>query len=284
MTINFPQSLVQETAERRVVFFVGSGISKTAQSSLPTWPQLLESLSEQLQTKIEKNLVKKMVQKGRMLDAAQIITQGINRPDLNACIRQTFQIRPIPNNEIYRSILDLDSKTIVTTNYDELLEKNFEHFSNGQEAFTVRNYRSETLLNDLRSPIRTIVKLHGCVSDPAKLVLDRSSYFRAQACNPGLFRILQALMTINTVVFLGYSVSDPDIQLILENINMFSPSEHPHYAIMAKPEHRSITDSLQETYNVRVLAYRAGEHAVVPDALESFRNEVVELRQRRGIA
>lgn len=218
-----------------------------------------------------------------MLDAAQIIHDLLPRADMNASLRDIFQVRPVPNCEIYNDLLKMDPKTIVTTNYDELLEKNFEHFSHGTEAHSICDHKATKLLTDLRSPIRSIVKMHGCITNPSNVVLDRSSYFKAKRDNPGLFNTISALMTVNTVLFLGYSINDPDIQLILENSNIFSTSDHPHYALMSKFEHSSIKGAMKETFNVDFVEYPAGQHAMVPEAIAGLRERVISLREERGI-
>ncbi len=283
MTIAWPESLLREIAERRVVFFVGSGLSKAAHHPFPTWAELLLELAKGLHKRKDQTLIATLLKQGRMLDAAQVITDGVPKADLNTKMRQIFQVRPTPHHDLYKHLLNMDPKTIVTTNYDEFLEKNFEHFSAGQEAHSISRHNSKNLLTDLRSPIRSIVKIHGCITDPSDLVLDRASFFKAKENNPGIFQTVSALMMVNTVVFLGYSVGDPDIQLILENTNMHTKSSHPHYALMQKFEHISIRNSLTETYNISYLEYATGGHGQVPDLIADLAKGVGDLRGARGI-
>ncbi|MFS3137769.1 hypothetical protein ACLRDC_20840 [Gluconacetobacter sacchari] len=119
---NWPDSLIRELAERRVVIFLGAGISKSALGSLPTWVNLINTLSCNLNTKTEKDLVKKLTRRGLLLDAAQIISDGINFPDLSAELVRIFKVKP-PHSEIYKDILSLDAKVVITTNYDQFIEK-----------------------------------------------------------------------------------------------------------------------------------------------------------------
>ena len=283
MTISWPDSLVREVAERRAIIFVGSGISKSAHAAFPTWVDLLNQLSTKLSKNKDKALVGQLIRQGRLLDAAQIIHDGMAKADLNSTLRAIFQVRPVPHGEIYRDILQLDPKVIITTNYDEFVEKNFEHYSKGAEAHSISDHKSTKLLNDLRSPIRSIVKMHGCITDPSSLVLDRISYYNARRDNPSIFSIIQSLMTVNTVLFLGYSMSDPDIQITLENINLNSPADHTHYALVSKFDHASLRASLTGTYNISFLEYPKGRHDEVPAAIEGLRKAVMDFRSSRGI-
>lgn len=281
--VSWPESLVREIAERRVVLFIGSGISKSACPALPTWSALLIKLSDKLGRKREKELVKQLIRQGKLLDAAQVVRDSVPKADINAELRNIFQVRPIPFNNIYSDMLLLDPKTIITTNYDEFIEKNFEHFSSGSETHSISDHKSDKLLNDMRSPIRSIVKMHGSVDDPSSAVLDRSSYFEARQKNPSMFSIISSAMTVNTVLFLGYSISDPDIQITLENINLSSPSDHRHCALVPKFDHPSLRSALTRTYNVDFVEYPAGDHGNVALAVQELRESVISLRQRRGI-
>lgn len=67
MTISWPKALIRELAERRVVLFIGSGISKAAHNPLPTWAALLDDLSNSLVIRREAELVKKLIRQGKLL-------------------------------------------------------------------------------------------------------------------------------------------------------------------------------------------------------------------------
>lgn len=281
--IAWSDSVIREIAERRVVIFVGSGISRAACPTLPSWDTLLAALAQKLSTKKERSLVDQLIRKGRLLDAAQIITDIIPKADLGGKIRQVFQLAPPPHHYIYENILKMDPKIIVTTNYDELIEKNFEHFSSGNVPYNINRLKSTTLINDLRSPMRTIIKIHGCVTEPLDIVLDRSSFYNAKKHSGGLFAALTAIMTVNTILFLGYSISDPDIQLILENVSMLTASQHPHYALVEKFEHISIKRAMAQTYNIEFIEFPRGLYGSVPEEIVKLAELVLLSRASRGI-
>ncbi len=274
----WPKSLIREIADRRALIFVGSGISKAAKPDMPTWPELILNLRNDLKTAKDREFVKSFVKHGRLLDAAQIVSEGIIPADRIAKLISVFQIRPIPFHEIYQSILEMDAKVVVTTNYDEFLEKNFEHFSGGAQAYSVSKHTSTDLLDKLRSPGSIVLKIHGCITEPAKIVLDRSSYFDARRQNPGVFYLLSSLFTVNTVLFIGYSFGDPDMQLILENIHSAANSVNGHYSLIEKQEHRSLATSLRKSYNINCLEYGKGQHNLVSRLLSDLVEEVKSVR------
>lgn len=282
--INWPEPLIGEVAERRVVFFVGSGVTKNAHSEFPVWNELLQDhLAQRLATNKDKQLVKSLVRQGRLLDAAEVIRSGLGGPTLATQLRQVFDIRPSPISEIYDSILSMDPKTIITTNYDRMIEENFRHYSGGGASHNVRDIDYPRILSDLRSPSRSIIKLHGCISRPEEIILDRTSYSKQRSANPGLHDAISALMTVNTVLFLGYSITDPDIQLILENMNRFNYTENCHYALISKMDHPSLRESYKQAYNVHFLEYARGRHEEVARSLLQLKELVREFRHTRGI-
>ncbi|WP_164516592.1 SIR2 family protein [Minwuia thermotolerans] len=262
---------------------MGSGVTKSALPTLPNWPDLLSELAERVDKKKDVALVKSLIRRDRLLDAAELINSLLSPVERRAIFENKFLFTPPPQAEIYRYLLDLDFKVCITTNYDQFLEKNFEYHSGGAIAYQVRTYKYDNFLADLRSPSRTILKLHGCITDPSSIILDRQPYFKAKANNPGIYDIVEALSTVNTVLFFGYSINDPDIQLILERIHARSRTDHPHYALVSKFEHPSLRKALNETFNVSFVEYPKGIHQEFPEAVKELRDAVKAERARFGI-
>jgi hypothetical protein len=90
-------------------------------------------------------------------------------------------------------------------------------------------------------------------------------------------------MTVNTVLFFGYSMNDPDIQLILENINTSTKCDHPHYALMTKFEHIAIKNVIKETYNIHVIEYKQNDHQINIDEIRYLKEKVKTFREQHGI-
>lgn len=128
-----------------------------------------------------------------------------------------------------------------------------------------------------------VVKAHGCITEPGKIVLDRSSYFKARQYNRGFFDVMSSLFTVNTVLFLGYSLGDPDMQIILENIHAASESSHGHYSLLSKQSHRSLVGAFKQSYNITCIEYPEGAHGLVPSYLSSLTAAVSADRSARGI-
>ena len=98
---------------------------------------------------------------------------------------------------------------IITTNYDTLIEQLSE--------FPVFIGQGNMLLNNSMG-IGEIYKIHGCVTKPASMVLDSNDYAKFKKQTPYLSAKLLTIFNENPVIFIGYSLSDKDIQSILGSL------------------------------------------------------------------
>ena len=105
-----------------------------------------------------------------------------------------------------RSVID----GIITTNWDSLLESAFPDFKVyiGQES----------ILSSQPQGVAEIYKIHGCSSEPDSLVLTKDDYDRFEVKNPYLAAKLLTIFVEHPVLFLGYSLSDLNVQEILNQL------------------------------------------------------------------
>lgn len=99
---------------------------------------------------------------------------------------------------------------IITTNWDLFLEELFPDYKVfvGQEELLFSNPQS----------IAEIYKIHGCSSQPNSLVLTSHDYEVFEAKNPYLAAKLITIFIEHPIIFIGYSISDRNIQKIIESI------------------------------------------------------------------
>ncbi len=99
---------------------------------------------------------------------------------------------------------------IITTNWDTLLESLFPEFKVyiGQEK----------LLFSSLMGVDEIYKIHGCVTEHDSLVLTQNDYSDFHKKNAYLTSKLLTIFVENPVIFLGYSLQDENVRLILGNI------------------------------------------------------------------
>jgi hypothetical protein len=99
---------------------------------------------------------------------------------------------------------------VITTNYDLLPEEVFKGYSTfvGQEQ----------LLFGGTQGVSEIYKIHGCCTQPGSIVITESDYQDFDRRNAYLAAKLLTVFVEHPIIFIGYSLSDPNIQSILSAI------------------------------------------------------------------
>ncbi|MCU5120152.1 SIR2 family protein [Bacillus cereus] len=111
---------------------------------------------------------------------------------------------------------------IITTNWDLLLEQIFE-----EQEMKVYIGQKELLFSHPLE-INEIYKIHGCSSIPDSLVLTTSDYKGYNEKNAYLAAKLLTVFIEHPVIFLGYSISDDNIQQILKAITRCLDQDNIH--------------------------------------------------------
>ncbi len=243
----------------------------------PDWNKLLLTLSTQMAVGTERAYVEDLIAKERYLDAAEIVKEQVTPGDFQRVLRATFSSPDYAPSEMHKSIYDLDAKIVITTNYDQIYEKYCSTFS-GNPYYNTLQYFDQNLLDEIRSDGRLLLKAHGCISSTDEVVLGRSSYFEAKRSHPGFYAILDTLFLTHTILFLGASMTDPDIQLVLENATIAVPSANKHFAVVPSGTHPSLIASAEKTYNLKFLNYPVHDYADLNASLTDLATRVEDYR------
>ncbi|MEW2461170.1 SIR2 family protein [Microbacterium sp. NPDC047426] len=99
---------------------------------------------------------------------------------------------------------------IITTNFDPLLETLFDEYS-------VYSGQDELLFHDPQG-VGEIYKIHGSCDDPESIVITAEDYSRLDERNVYLAAKLLTTFVEHPVIFIGYSLTDLDVQRVLTNI------------------------------------------------------------------
>lgn len=281
--MNWPKSLVTEIAHRRCIIFLGSGASAGSVSSVdskrpPTWKSFLDQIISLIQGHDDKKaIINELIQKDRYLEAAEVIYELVPKPDYNQFIKSELDLPKYQPSKIHEIVLDLDPKIVITTNYDKIYD-NYCTTGGSSDGYNISKYYESHLVDNLRSPTRVIIKAHGCVSDPAKIVLTKSQYFKARKDYSNFYKVLDALFLTHTILFIGYSLNDPDIQLVLENVNIMAPSDHPHYFVIGDDMEDILKRSNKNSYNIEFIEFPSGNFNELNTGLAELSDKVQEIR------
>ncbi|WP_323862793.1 SIR2 family protein [Xenorhabdus szentirmaii] len=102
--------------------------------------------------------------------------------------------------------------SIITTNYDTLIEQFFEF-----EPLIVNSIL-------LSNPYGSVYKIHDCVSTTSELTITESDYNLFDSKYELIRAQLLSLFIHNPVIFIWYSISDRNIQQILKTIFSYVPT------------------------------------------------------------
>jgi hypothetical protein len=163
-----------------------------------------------------------------------------------------------------------DYRAVVTTNYDQLIEATFT-FERGAVPSTFTSASIQAMATAFWTPETFVFKLHGDTNFPESLILTAQDYDRSILRLPHLRSFLQTVFINYTVFFVGYSLSDPDFQVLLKELTAIFRGYTPkHYALIPNPQEFT-AEYLQKSMNIQAMIYDPKDgHAVVEKVLSEL--------------
>ena len=216
-------SMFREKAEQgKLVIFVGAGVSCNV-DGMPSWNALIQNMAKaidysrcdtcrhRLESCENTCLLKDDFSTDELLKVPQHVfnkDQELYYRILNESIPAVTADAPLSS-----AIFDINPAHIITTNYDQLLESSKNIFC---EQYQVIVYDKD-LLNADRG--KYIIKMHGDLSDASSIVLKEQDYLDYSQKHVLIELFIKSLLTDHIVLFLGYSLNDYNIKLILSWLN-----------------------------------------------------------------
>ena len=158
--INWPKSLVTEIARRRCILFLGAGVAAAAINPVgkrpQEWKEFLKSAVDLIHTPQIKTDINNLIDQNRLLLALQAINDEADPGDYHALLNTNFNDASFEPSELHKVIFNLDSRLVITTNFDKIYEKHC--LTASTEGFKVIPYYSNSLGDEIRSDTRLIIK------------------------------------------------------------------------------------------------------------------------------
>lgn len=195
------QILAQKLADGQLALFVGAGLSRQAVSrngsgrKLPLW----KPLAEQVAAACHEDL---STYGGNVLDLFDAIAFGQSRFELEEAVRRVLDDNGFEPSEAHHALAKLPWAGIYTTNYDGLLGRVLNESPVAEEDHYDRLQRAEG-----QRP--RLFHVHGTLEKPHTLT--RDDYRLWPEKHPRAYRDLEAVVLDKTVLFVGYSLSDPHL-------------------------------------------------------------------------
>lgn len=242
-----PKELLDLFKSKRASLFIGAGLSKSV--GLPDWLGLLNELIERVENVIPDsadyaNECRAIASTGNFLPLAQDLRDKLGSDEFNKYIRERFvDQRPDPN-DIFKVIVELPYNYIITTNYDYLIEDAYA-FVNRKSAKKYTYSQAQAMADNIWNGYQFILKAHGDADEPSKIVLTDKDYRNIINAEVGYKSILQVLFTTNSILFLGSSLTDPELNLLLGYLkHAYHDGGPKHYALVDKsrvsPDRKSV--------------------------------------------
>src|SRR3954454_8148512 len=195
---------------RHAILFVGAGVSMSV--GLPSWQTLADHLLKELD--LPPSVIDGMNDGYQMLAEFYRLKQGGLGP-LRSWLDRNWKVAAdrVAESQLHKLIVDLDFPAIYTTNYDRNLETAFEVHKKAYAK--IANAKQ---MADAADGVTHIVKYHGDFDDDASLVLTETDFLDRLSFDSPLDIKFRADALGRTILFVGYSMSDPNIRLLLHRI------------------------------------------------------------------
>jgi hypothetical protein len=196
--------LVHAVAERRLILFVGGGVSQNL--GLPDFKALVNYMASDLGLRGQYSVSEySVIAEAYLVKHAQL---GALRSWMDTTWHPATI--DIARSELHNIIVDLDFPAIYTTNYDRWLERSFE--ARRKPFHKITNPADLTIPANGRTEI---IKFHGDFQDDDSLVLTESSYFQRMQFETPLDIRLRSDSLARPLLFVGYSLHDINTRYLL---------------------------------------------------------------------
>ncbi len=236
-----PASLKSAYQAGRCAVLVGAGASRGA--GLPLWGGLLEEMIKAVEAEGRITAERAAEYRGLLTKSDKfLMLAAALKVDLGDGFDETIEnifIKPRPKpTALHRELTALDKLSfVVTINYDTLIE---DAYQEGGKKVAVSTFVDEgDVHRRLFKREFFLLKAHGDAARVGNgIVLTDVDYRQILYRSPGYRALLSAIFTMFPVVFVGASMADPEINLLLGYIaDSFSTTSGPrHYALLAKED------------------------------------------------
>lgn len=197
------EHIIEASRNNRLILFVGAGISKD--SGYPLWREVIESFGDELYGK-DKNY------NFDYLKIPQYYYNTFGKIKYEEKILESFNEVNARPNHIHKQIDRIAPKHIITTNYDTLIE---DQLNSGILKYEVIKKDSDVPNSKLGN---YIIKMHGDINE-RNFVLKEDDYYNYNNDFPVISQLIQSLIVNNTLLFIGYSLSDTTFNSIYRLIS-----------------------------------------------------------------
>lgn len=240
-----PDMLIRRIREHRCVVFAGAGLSAQAKAndgaSIPTWKTLLEHMIDwcsehRVQLRAEPHEFREIIEKGRLLVVAQELQMSLGQ-QLNSCLSDILHSGDTKPSMAHRLLCTTNWVSVLTSNYDALIEGAYAAESGGilPPVFSFEGVNQA--IDCLRNDKHFVFKVHGDINIPNSIVLGNRDYSKLLYQSPAYRSFLETIFASYTVLFVGFSGNDPDLDGIIDRLStIYERSLSQHFILISEDE------------------------------------------------
>jgi SIR2-like domain len=175
---------------------------------------MMPELIARAEDEFERGAFERFIKRNDPLDVAQLFRLTVGEEKYFEFLDSQFETRREDADLLtpsHQALVELPISEVFTTNYDGLIELAFERFDH---ELVVSPDRESFLRNKVQNPDHHLVKLHGTWDDHPSIVLTRDDYARSRMARAEMFDSFAQEARFTTFLFIGFSLSDPNFNLI----------------------------------------------------------------------
>lgn len=129
-----------------------------------------------------------------------------SRGPLVDIIRKIVPVDSLTPGKAHKSLAQIRWEAILTTNYDQLIERAFKeegrrcHVVTSDAELSIRSHRDDT----------PIIHVHGVIDRPKSIVLTLEDYRKFESDHPGIVTKVRQLFLEHPLLLVGFSATDPN--------------------------------------------------------------------------
>jgi hypothetical protein len=221
----------------------------------PTWSRLKSRMRAELARLADQDQasLNRFFRASGPLDCAQLFRNLVGRPNYFEFLRSQFE-PPSPVDywitPSHTELVALGLPLLFTTNYDNLVERAYTHC---RKTLTVSSTADEFIAH-LRPPKcdAHLVKIHGSIDNLRTVVLTRDDYAQARIERSRIYGQLRFDIQQSTYLFVGFSLSDPNINILLDDARLETGGTiPPSYTVQGRYDRA--TDEYYRSMGVNVI-------------------------------
>ena len=195
-------ALADQARDGELVLFMGAGTGIGA--GLPTWRGLLDDLRDRAGVTDAED--KKELDALDPRDAGLVLDRRLKARGQSLVEAIIEQVKTEQVSLMHQLLASWPVREAVTTNYDTCFER----------AWTDARREHVVLPKVSAQGAKAwLLKLHGSIDDPDRIVLSREDYLRFEGEGVALAGVVQAMLLTRHMLFVGYSLSDDNFHRLV---------------------------------------------------------------------